>query len=170
MWGGLGAGRRFPVGAAYPPEGTVGAAGRIWREAGGPGDVGLHWPAEAEGQAPPCAIRSEGDCCRTKTKRGRRFRGPPLLDLQVVTGIGRWACWEGLGVTWASPSSSRRPQEEGTARAGAGERLAALAPEDWAGGWVQVQTQSQGLWPAPSPQPQKLGNSRNRTEWWERKE
>lgn len=62
------------------------------------------------------------------------------------------------------------PQEEGTARAGAGERLAALAPEDWAGGWVQVQTQSQGLWPAPSPQPQKLGNSRNRTEWWERKE
>lgn len=54
------------------------------------------------------------------------------------------------------------PQEERTARAGAGERLAALAPEDWAGGWVQEQTQSQGLWPAPSPQPQKLGNSRNR--------
>lgn len=33
------------------------------------------------------------------------------------------------------------PHEERTARAGAGERPAALEPQDWANGWVLVQTQ-----------------------------
>lgn len=156
MWGWLGPGRWVPAGAAYPPEGTVGAAVRTWREAVGRGAAGLHWPAEAEAQAPPCASRSEGRCCRTKTKRVEDL-GVSLLDLQLVMGIGRWGMLGRLGGDMGQTISPSPLQEEGTARAGAGERLAALAPEDWAGGWAQVHTQPLGLWPAPSPQPRKLG-------------
>lgn len=59
----------------------MGEAKRIWREVEGQGvDEGHHWLAEAEGQAPLCAIHSEECCCRTKAERGGGLRGPSLLD------------------------------------------------------------------------------------------
>lgn len=66
------------------------------------------------------------------------------------------------GQAWGDTGQIFLPHpHEGTARAGAGERPAAHAPEDWAIGWVQIQTQPQGFWPAPSPKPWKLGHSKN---------
>lgn len=71
-----------------------------------------------------------------------------------------------MGQTLRPLPATRKAQPEQVL--GRGRRL--WPGEDGTGGWVQVQTQPQGLWPAPSPQPWKLGNSRNRTEGWERKE
>lgn len=59
----------------------------------------------------------------------------------------------------SAPSPQRGRHSQGRCW---GEAVA-LAPEDWASGSVQVQTQPHGLWPTPSPQLPKLGNSRNRT-------
>jgi hypothetical protein len=111
MWGWGGSGRWVPAEPAYPPEGTVEGEARTWREVEGLGEVeGLRWLAEAEGQIPPCAIHSEGHCCRTETKRGRGFRGPSLRDPQLVTGIGWWSMLGRLGVTWARLSCPPLPQ------------------------------------------------------------
>ena len=73
----------------------MGAVARIWREAAGPGDGGLRWPAEAAGQALPCVIRSEGRCCRTETK-GRKFRRLPSRTF----GLWRELGGEHAGKAW----------------------------------------------------------------------
>lgn len=163
MWGWLGAGRWVPAGAAYPPEGTVGAAVRTWREAVGRGAAGLHRPAEAEAQAPPCASRSEGRCCRTKTKRVEDL-GVSLLDLQLVMEIGRWGMLGRLGGDMGQtlpPPPSKRKEQPG--------QVLGRGWQPWhqkiglvAGPKYRLSPQGSGQPPPPSPR--SWGNSRNRTE------
>lgn len=141
----------------------VGAA-QTWKEVEGQGeDAGLHWPAEAEGQVPPCAVRFEGCYCRTKTKRGRGFREPPLLDSQLVTGIRRWDMLGRLGgdmgQTLLTPTPWRRAQPEQVL--GRGQRLM----HQKTGLVASPGTDSTpGALASPLPPGLEAGNSRNGTE------
>lgn len=58
------------------------------------------------------------------------------------------------GQAWGDKGQIFLPHPlEGTARAGAGERPAAHAPEDWAIGWVQYRLSPKGSRQPPPPSP-----------------